>query len=328
MNIFNNHTTFRPIVSVVLPTYNRLNILKQVLVSLENQSVQGGLFEIVVTDDYSTDGTREFLSTYNRRNNNCFKLLLAEKNSGPARARNLALKVASGELIIIIGDDIVVRHDFVEKHILWHDLHKNPEEAVLGYVGWPESIYPSKFMYWLYYGGRNFFFNFSSFCSGEQIDCQNFYTCNVSIKQKFLKNELFDETFTYASHEDLELGERLGRKGMKLYYCADIQAQHHHFLKIEGIAKRVYLMGRSAHIFWNKIPDSSSFLKRKMRTILINCASFPGVYCCLLTLLKIREKQDIDYPIRWKLILMMSYWLGFSDAQKDKKIRTFREKVG
>lgn len=317
----------KPIASILLPTYNRLETLKLVLFSLENQTVSGDLFEIIVTDDYSNDGTREFLNSYRRKNNKLFKYTLSEKNSGPAHARNLALEKTIGEIVIIIGDDIVVEHNFIEGHINWHSIHSNVEEAVLGHVAWPVSISPSRFMKWLYNGGRDFFFNFSSFQSGEQINSQNFYTCNVSVKRKLINSQLFDESFAYASHEDLEFGNRLGRSGMKLFYCSDILAYHHHYLKIEAIVKRVYVMGRSAHVFWQKVPDNCHFSKKAARIILIKCASSSLVYRGLMRLLRYKESNDCDYPVRWSLILTMSYWLGLADAKNGTGMRTFQENI-
>ncbi len=313
------------VASIIIPTFNRIEILQRVLQSLDHQTISGESFEIIVSDDCSIDGTRDYLAHYKRRNSNPFKVVLADRNGGPARARNLALGEVVGDIIVIIGDDIVVENNFLEKHLQWHTKNHQIDYAVLGYVSWPDSIKPSAFMTWLYEGGRDYFFNYGSFKSGEQVDCQNFYTCNVSIKREMLGSELFDESFPYASHEDLELGERLGRNGMKLFYSSDILGHHHHFLKIEGIAKRVYLMGRSAHIFWQKVPDDSSILKKTLRNVLKTCASIPGIYSCLLLLLRIRENENKNYPFRWKLILTMCYWLGLADAQNDKNVRTFQE---
>jgi GT2 family glycosyltransferase len=315
-----------PKVSIVLPSYNRLDTLRLVIHALEKQNISDDQFEIIVSDDGSTDGTREFLTQYSRESRRKIKYILADQNGGPARARNLALKEAVGELIIIIGDDIVVECDFVEKHIQWHAHHNSVEEAVIGHVTWPESISPSRFMCWLYDGGRHFFFNYAGLNDGERIDCRNFYTCNVSIKSELLfKTELFDESFPYASHEDVELGERLGRHGMNLCYHSDIIGYHYHYLQIEGIVKRVYLMGRSAYIFWQKVSDKSHKTKRIARKVLIYFASLPGVFALLRMLLKLKEESEREYPFRWRLILMISYWLGFADAVAGKPLRTFQK---
>lgn len=309
--------------SVVIPSYNRLDILKMVLASLEKQSLPGELFEIIVSDDCSVDGTREFVRTYKRQNDNPFKYLLAEKNGGPACARNSALKEVRGEVVIIIGDDIVVEKDFIEKHLNWHRTHEESGDAVLGFVGWPEEIAPSRFMKWLYDGGRQYFFNFLSFTPRTQIDCQYFYTCNVSVKKTFLADTLFDESFPYASHEDLEFGYRLGKKGMRLFYSDDIVGYHFHRLKISGIAKRVYLMGRSAHIYWQKVPDNSPIAKKLLRSLLSFFASMPFLFRLLTFLLSLKENDRSDYPIRWKTILTLCYWLGMADGRNNRDLRLF-----
>ena len=310
--------------SVVLPTYNRKETLEVLLPLLEHQSFTLDQFEVIVSDDGSTDGTQEFLSQYAKNTANKIKIVLAEKNGGPAKARNSALQVASGEVIVIIGDDIEIDHNFVQQHFDWHCQHSNEGDAVLGFVTWPEAIKPSNFMRWLNSGGRHFFFRYADFRSGHPIDCQNFYTCNISIKRSLLfQTTLFDESFPYASHEDLELGERLRLKGMNLYFEKSICGYHHHFLHIEGIAKRVYLMGYSAKIFWEKVPDRSSFSKKILRKMIVRLFYLPGIWSLLKKLLSLPRNADSYTPLRWKMILILSYWLGLSDAERGVSTKEF-----
>ena len=310
--------------SVVLPTYNRKETLELLLPLLERQSFPLDQFEVIVSDDGSTDGTQEFLSLHAKKTANKIKIVLADKNGGPAKARNSALQVASGEVIVIIGDDIEIDQNFVQQHFDWHRLHHNQGDAVLGFVTWPEAIKPSNFMRWLNSGGRHFFFRYADFRSGHPIDCQNFYTCNISIKRSLLfQTTLFDESFPYASHEDLELGERLRLKGMNLYFEKSICGYHHHFLHIEGIARRVYLMGYSAKIFWEKVPDRSSFFKKISRKIIVRLFSLPGIWPLLKKLLSLPGNADNYTPLRWKMILILSYWLGLSDAERGASTKEF-----
>jgi glycosyltransferase involved in cell wall biosynthesis len=314
----------KPAASIILPTYNRKETLKLVLKCLENQSLPKELYEIIVSDDASSDGTQEYLSEFSQRTTSNFKYVLAEKNGGPAIARNRALKHVSGDIIIIIGDDIEVGPNFAEKHHDWHLRHSNFKDAVLGFVTWPEKIYPNSFMRWLEHGGRSFFFCYEDLEPMQIVDSQNFYTCNVSIKKAFLfETTLFDESFPFASHEDLELGERLGAVGMHLYFDNTIIGYHHHFLNIDGIAKRVYLMGYSAYLFWQKVPDRSSYFKKSVRYLLIQLASLPGVWSLLRKMLTFPDRVKGEHPIRWKVILTMSYWLGLADATRNKHVRQF-----
>jgi glycosyltransferase involved in cell wall biosynthesis len=291
---------------------------------LESQDFPIEHYEIIVSDDGSSDGTQAFLVCFSQQTSTNFKYVIADKNGGPARARNQALKHVSGDIIIIIGDDIEVSQDFVQKHFNWHSTHNRKEDAVLGYVTWPETICPSNFMRWLEAGGRDFFFRYADLKPNEIIDCQNFYTCNVSLKKSLLsETTLFDESFPYASHEDLEMGERLGVLGMNLYYDDTIKGYHHHFLNIKGIAKRVYLMGYSAYLFWKKVPDRSSHFKRTVRYLVIRAASLPGIWSLLNRILSLTNTETGNHPHRWKIILTLSYWLGLADATRNRGTRQF-----
>lgn len=91
---------FKPIVSVILPTYNRSSFIKETIVSILNQDYQ--YFELIIIDDGSTDDTysvvKEFLSDKVRY----FKI---PNSGGPARPRNYGIEVANGELIALCDDD-------------------------------------------------------------------------------------------------------------------------------------------------------------------------------------------------------------------------------
>ena len=83
----------RPLVSVVLPTYNRVEGLRRVLTAFEGQRPHELPFEVVVVDDGSRDDTPELLAGWRSRR---FPLRFARQtNQGPARARNRALELAS-----------------------------------------------------------------------------------------------------------------------------------------------------------------------------------------------------------------------------------------
>ncbi|MDD5606045.1 MAG: glycosyltransferase family 2 protein [Patescibacteria group bacterium] len=88
--------------SVIVPTYNRLGYLKKCLASLRNLDHQD--FELVVVDDASTDGTREFLESWQ---DDRVRVIRQPMNQGVARARNVGIKVASGEVLAFIDDDCV-----------------------------------------------------------------------------------------------------------------------------------------------------------------------------------------------------------------------------
>ena len=105
-----------PAMSVVIPTFNRLPRLKQVLGALAKQSLDNDLFEVVVVSDGSTDGTKEYLSGVTSRH-----LVHAHQdNAGPGAARNRGVQLARGRLILFIDDDIVATPTLVERHLAAH----------------------------------------------------------------------------------------------------------------------------------------------------------------------------------------------------------------
>src|SRR5215470_1254780 len=119
--------------SVVIPTFNRLEVLAEVLQALEFQ--QGAPpFEVVVVDDGSSDGTSAWLRS------RTFRIplrVLAQENRGPAAARNTGVAVAQGQWVAFLGDDTVPSPGWLAAHREAHRRHRDDlHVAVLGYTGW------------------------------------------------------------------------------------------------------------------------------------------------------------------------------------------------
>ncbi len=88
-------------VSVIIPNRNNLDTLPAALASVEAQQFPG--MEIIVVDDGSTDGSREWL--YKASRNNPALRVLHTDGAGPSDARNEAISVASAEIIAFLDSD-------------------------------------------------------------------------------------------------------------------------------------------------------------------------------------------------------------------------------
>lgn len=97
-----------PELSLVVPTYNRLEYLKRCLESIQ-ESIDFNEYEIIVVDGGSTDGTRGFLSGQKNIR------IVEDELKGPVRAFNKGFKAASGEYVCWINDDMVVLDNAIEK---------------------------------------------------------------------------------------------------------------------------------------------------------------------------------------------------------------------
>lgn len=113
--------------SIIIPTFNRKDVLLRCLDHLKNQTYPLDQFEVIVAIDGSTDQTKEALESLHFP----FRLLVAEQvNSGPAAARNLGASRATGEYLLFLDDDILAAPRLVEEHLSVHK--RNPLSVVVG----------------------------------------------------------------------------------------------------------------------------------------------------------------------------------------------------
>ncbi len=248
-------------ISVIIPTYNRPDILQECLERLFEQNISPSEYEIIVVDDGSKPATRDLVKLM-EGSAPCKFTYLYQENSGQGVARNRGIRQASGEVVLLIGDDILVNKDFLFEHLKFHNQHPAENEAVLGFIEWDPRLNIGSLMEYLVngscvlgrYGGHQFAFEK---LEGKTLANYNFfYTSNISLKTSLLKKFVFDETFSRYGWEDIELGYRLEKKAnMKLYYNKNAFAYHFHQLDEEDLKKRMKMIGESAHIFHSKYPE-------------------------------------------------------------------------
>jgi len=125
-------------ISVCLCTYNRLEMLRNTLDSLLKQQTDGLLsYEIIIVDDGSSDGTKEFLkfiSTNIGVNIKCF----FEKRAGVAGARNRGVIESRGQWIAFIDDDEIVESNYLQE--IFDVATKNGADCVGGSL---KLLFPS-----------------------------------------------------------------------------------------------------------------------------------------------------------------------------------------
>lgn len=93
----------QPLVSVIVPTKNRVALLQRALDSVLNQCYKN--LEVVVVNDGSEDETPNLLQTYENKSKVEFLILENEQSVGAAKARNQAIEAASGQFIAGLDDD-------------------------------------------------------------------------------------------------------------------------------------------------------------------------------------------------------------------------------
>lgn len=112
-----------PKVSVVIPNWNGLKLLKVCLPSLKKQSFRD--FEVIIIDNGSTDGSVEFV----KKNYPEINLIILEKNIGFSPAVNLGIKMGKGEYFVLINNDTKVDKDCLK--MLVKAAEKHPDVGML-----------------------------------------------------------------------------------------------------------------------------------------------------------------------------------------------------
>lgn len=97
----NNH---HPVVSVIIPTYNRAHCVGEAIESVLNQTFRD--FEVIVVDDGSTDNTPEVLAAFGNRIR-----VIGQENSGVSAARNAGIKAARGNWVAFLDSDDIWEPD-------------------------------------------------------------------------------------------------------------------------------------------------------------------------------------------------------------------------
>ncbi len=242
-----------PEITVVIPTYNRSGILRICLQRLAAQN--NPRFEVLVVNDGSTDGTEEVLAAVQAQSSFQMKWLTQE-NAGPARGRNLAIARVQTRLCVLIGDDILVSSDFIERHLALHE--RRPEKAVvgLGLTRWDTELQRlTPFMEWL----ENVQFDYARLLAGATPTWQHFYTSNLSFKTALLRDFPFDERFQKAAFEDMEVAYRLARVNqLELVFLKDATATHVHPMTLLDAARRMQSVGYSEHQMNEYWPETRS----------------------------------------------------------------------
>jgi glycosyltransferase involved in cell wall biosynthesis len=91
-----------PIISVIIPTYNRAHLLPRSIESVLNQTYKD--FELIIVDDGSNDNTDEVVNKYIKKDNR-IKYIKFEKNKGGNVARNAGINHSRGEYIAFLDSD-------------------------------------------------------------------------------------------------------------------------------------------------------------------------------------------------------------------------------
>lgn len=182
-----------PLVTVYMPTYNRVALLQRAVESVLGQDYRN--IELIVVDDNSTDGTHQYLAEMAEKDSR-FRYFINEKNSGACVSRNKAIFAANGEYITGLDDDDYFLPNRIQHFITaWYS--KQPDCVALytnSYIKKDNEDYTET--------------KRVSKCGPEHLICHNWIGNQIFTQTEFLQSiNGFDEELT--AWQDLECWYRL-----------------------------------------------------------------------------------------------------------------------
>lgn len=216
-------------ISFVLPVYNRIAWIGETLHSLLSQTVDD--YEIIIVDDASTDGTREFLQEWTK-NYPQVKLILNEKNLGAGKSRNIGILAASAPIIASCDSDDIYADEHGE--IILKHFTLNPKSELvnfpyqrIGYFNEPLEDFPGEP------------FDHESFLKDGSIN----YFCNPSCgfkKDSALEIGAYEPEITEGSDrktDDVQFISKWVKKGKKIDFQPGFLTLGHRVLPDSMMAK-------------------------------------------------------------------------------------------
>jgi GT2 family glycosyltransferase len=239
----------RPQVSVIVPTHQRRQALRRALESLAGQSEPTATYEVIVSIDASTDGTREMLEAlvvpYDLR-------WVAPAGRGRAAACNAALAAARGEVLIVLDDDMTVAPDFVRRHLAHH-----PPSSRLCVLGAVPVELDADSSHAARYVKEKFDRHLARLSDPRHLALpRSFYTGNASLRTEVMREVGgFDESFGVYGNEDVELSLRLRAAGVELLYDPGALARQAYEKDLGGLQRDTLEKGRTTVLLARRHPQ-------------------------------------------------------------------------
>jgi GT2 family glycosyltransferase len=210
-------------VTVVVPVYNRSDLVTRTLSALSTQSYPAKLLSVVVADDGSEEDIRAVIDQWDPPFE---KRYVRQEHTGfgASRARNLGARSTESDVLIFLDSDAIAGPDFVTRHVRWHEaspkavvvggrvhlsaIGLTPDQLATGSVDLEAQVFEDRADF------RTVLTRRTSNLQATDEGYRAFVSSNVSLAAKlFHDTGGFEERFRWWGSEDSEFGWRLWQAG-------------------------------------------------------------------------------------------------------------------
>jgi GT2 family glycosyltransferase/glycosyltransferase involved in cell wall biosynthesis len=224
-NELNNLNLLKLKVSIIVLTYNNLHLTIECLNSIARNTIYDN-YEVIIVDNLSTDGTREYL-TEHYSNRDRYKIILNDHNLGFAEGNNVGLKSATGDILVILNNDTYVGPYWLGGLI--KALHYNSDLGMVGPVTnniGNEAKISIKYDNWSEMSQKSLAYNSKHSNQLYPVDCLAFFCVAI-------RKEVYDQVgemcidYGLGFFEDDDYCMRVKKSGWKLAVVEDSFVHHH-----------------------------------------------------------------------------------------------------
>ncbi len=281
-------------ISVVVPVYNGEKYIEACLGALLDQTVPSSDYEIVVVDDGSTDRTAELVSKFPVR-------YIHQENQGPAKARNVGMEKASGDIVLFTDSDCTAERDWIER--MTHPLADGKIGAVKGAYRTRQKGLTAHF------AQVEFEERYKLLKRHEYIDFVDTYSAAFR-KAAFIEAGGFDSAFPNADHEDTDLSYRLAGMGCKMVFAPEAIVYHEHPDSIWKYFKLKLGRGYWRMVVYRRHPEKmvkDTYTPQSLKLQIL--AAF--FVCCCIPLFLLSAKTAaiaLAVAVAFFLLCCVSFW--------------------
>jgi len=307
-------------ISIIVPTYKRQKLLLRILERLKKNFLNFKNFEVIICDSSNSNDTKikiEVFKTYN----NLFKITYLNINKNlHAVKRNLGIKSASGNYIILLDDDCLPDDNFVKNY---YSIFKNNyilKSVFCGSVTYPKILLKNNFI--KYRNSRHFVVNNLSVL-GESLGPEHIVTMNMGLRKNrnFLRTCLFNEKFGNYGFEDFEFGFKLKKNNYRICKSKPLVV-HNDFRDFSIYLKKIYYLGFNSMKYLIELnlmaAKYNKFYKLEYNfftQVFLNFYIFKHFLIIVKQISIFLEKHIFYFPIIYKIAIAASYLEGCFDKK-------------
>ena len=305
-------------ISIIIPTFQRSNILRKVLKSITDQNYNSKRIEVLIVDSSSKDNTKILVKTFEKKNHQIeYKFLNIKKNNLSAK-RNHGAKKANGKYLIFLDDDCIMNKNFI--NFFYNDFIKSNNKTLLsGQVLYPKE-YINQSNYLKLKSQTHFKIPPNTNYNQINLKPDKIVAMCLGVPSNIIKkkNHLFNEKFIGYGFEDYEYACRMSKK----YRLGVTRASIIHYEgkpNFEKYLKKYFVLGRSG---MNNLLTVNSYLAKKTIYYKIEnnffvrkLVSIPKIHKLFDSIIKvflIFEKKKILFKLFFNFSRLIAYLNGIT----------------